>query len=549
MRRAGISTSSTGVAAGAAGRRRRLLWSALLAAVATVVSPAALASANLVNPQQEQQNYAIGQERARAWNTPQLQAQVVAASLQYQRARAAAVVADPGRQPNPNSCTTVAACLVDSRLENWTAHGGIVMPVLFTARDGATLSGHVWATRSGLAKRPGVLFINGSIIGYEQGYWFLAQALARSGFVVMTFDVQGEGMSDQFGQAPDTLEDAFAGTPLLGLASPQRTLGGSGLPFYDGGEDALNFLLSTPAHPYLPVPSRTTGTRHAAKQIARVRAGLDSAYDPLWRMLDRDEIGVSGHSYGAQAASWLVQQDPRLKAAVALDSLCVPTWPSLDELTSLGEAPVNRIAGVAPGGAPYGFARDCFGAAQGPAPAITKPVLGLSGDYLLDYAPYFTDPDPNAKNLASDAYTQAGVDTGQIMIRGGTHIDFGDTAIGDLPASLRGIDLTTWYTTAWFDKYLKHEAAADAMLTTSRWRDDLITGQVDPGHDANMYSYHYLSRLHVTLANGRRFACEDLRNGCSGLTSPGTDCGPANYSFLAIDTGAETPDTCTRRSP
>jgi predicted alpha/beta hydrolase len=530
-------------------RRRRLLRTAALALVATTVLPPGLAIAKLVEPRQEQHNYAIGLERARAWETPQLQAQVTAAELQYQRARAAALAADPGRQPNPNSCTAVIACPIDPRLGNWTAHGGIVKPVLFTARDGATLSGHVWATRSGPAKRPGVLFINGSGIGYEQGYWFIAEALARGGFVVMTFDVQGEGMSDQFGQAPDRLEGAFAGTPVIGLASPQHTLGGSGLPFYDGGGDALDFLLSTAAHPYLPVPSRGTGTSHATKQIARVRAGLDSAYDPLWRMLDRSELGITGHSYGAQAASWLGQQDPRLKAAVALDSLCTPAWPALDELTSLGEAPINRIAGVAPGGAPYGFARDCFGAPQGPAPALTKPTLGLSGDYLLDYAPYVTDPEPNAKNLASDAYTQADVDTGQIVIRGGTHLDFGDTVGTPLPASLRGIDLTTWYTTAWFDKYLKHEPAADAMLTTSRWRDDLITGQVDPTHDPNMYSYHYLSRLDITLANGKRFACENVRGGCLGQTSRTTDCGPANYSFLPIDSGAETPNTCGRRSP
>jgi len=517
-----------------------------LALVALLAWPTGSVSAKVVDPLQEQANYTIGLQRVRAWNTPELQAQVAAATVRYQRARAATLVADPERRPNPNSCSTVAACLVDPRLESWTEHGGVVKPVLFTARTGATLSGHVWATRTGPARRPGVLFINGSIIGYEQGYWFLAQALARSGFVVMTFDTQGEGMSDQLGQAPDRLEGAFAGTPGLGLVGPQRGLGGNGLPFYDGGEDALDFFLSTPGRPYRPVPSRTTGTSHAAKQAKRVRAGLNPAYNPLWRMLDRKELGVSGHSYGAQAASWLVQEDPRLKAAVALDSLCVPAWPAADELASLTQAPVNRIAGVAPGGAPYGFARDCFGAPAGPAPAITKPVLGLSGDYLLDYSPYVTEPDPNAKNLASDAYTRAGVDTGQIALRGGTHIEFADTALGDLPASLRGIDLTTWYTTAWFDKYLRHDPAADAKLTTSRWRDDAGTGQVDAGHDPNAYSYHYRSRLDIALADGRRFACADLRGGCAGQSSPGTDCGPADYSFLAIDVGAESPSACKR---
>src|SRR5262249_14245645 len=162
------------------------------------------------------------------------------------------------------------ACPVDPRLEQWANGAGIVAPVLYTSRSGATMSGHVWATRSGPARRPGVVFINGSIIGYEQLYWFVAQALAKAGFVVMTFDVQGEGMSDQFGEAPDQTEDSFAGIPVLSLLDPTPTtgvgLGGNGRTFYDGGEDALDFFVSTPAAPYVPVPSRTSNTSHAAKQ-------------------------------------------------------------------------------------------------------------------------------------------------------------------------------------------------------------------------------------------------------------------------------------------
>ena len=41
---------------------------------------------------------------------------------------------------------------------------------------------------------------------------------------------------------------------------------------------------------------------------------------------------------------------------------------------------------MAPAFAPYAFAPECFGAPQGPAPPLTKPALGLTGDYLLDYA-------------------------------------------------------------------------------------------------------------------------------------------------------------------
>ena len=67
------------------------------------------------------------------------------------------------------------------RLYNWTAnHYGIVRHVLFTARDGAVLSGHVWATVAGAAERPGVVITNGSVQADEQMYWYAAQALAKA---------------------------------------------------------------------------------------------------------------------------------------------------------------------------------------------------------------------------------------------------------------------------------------------------------------------------------------------------------------------------------
>ncbi|HEX4191359.1 MAG TPA: hypothetical protein VHZ06_10235 [Marmoricola sp.] len=463
----------------------------------------------------------------------ELTAGITRDTIAYQQARARALKADPERKPDPNSCTTVVACPIDPRMDGWTDRGGLVEPVLYTSRSGATISGHVWATAAGAAERPGIIITNGSIIGYEQAYWFLAQALAKAGFVVMTFDTQGEGMSDQFGQAPDQREDAFAGIPVLGLLGPrpltQDILGGNGLPFYDGTEDALDFLLSTPSSPYVPVPSRMTGTSHEAKQARRVAAGLDAAYNPLWSMLDRNSIGLTGHSYGAQAADWLAQKDPRVSAAVGIDSLCVPVSPSPDEAVSL--------ASPAPdfGGLPYityGFNKSCFSTPPGPAPAITKPVLGISGDYLLVPTPYVTPPNPLGKSRASLAYTAASVDSGQIVVRGGTHLSFADVPVL-FPSSLRAIDMMTWYTTAWFEKYLKHSPSADAMLLTDRWNDDSATGAIDPGDDANLFSWHYRSRLDITGAGGSRVDCEDLRTGCSASVPRSEDGWSGEYSLVS----------------
>ena len=226
-------------------------------------------------------------------------------------------------------------------------------------------------------------------------------------------------------------------------------------------------------------------------------------------MLKRNEIGITGHSYGAEAASWIGQEDPRVKAVVAWDNLCEPVSPSPTEVRALLEAPANK-QGL------FALPAECFGAPQEPAPAITKPALGMSSDYLLTPEPYVEEPNPLAKEEASLAASRAGVDSGEIVIRGGTHYEFGDLPSGVVPASLRGIDMVTWYTSAWFDKYLKHEKSADTRLLTGQWRDDADGGAVDPSGDANLYSYKYLSRMDVTLHNGQRVDCENLRAGCAG---------------------------------
>lgn len=465
---------------------------------------------------------------------------VVASTLQFQHKRNAALRRDRERNPNPNTCTTIVLCPVDPRVQisRWKDHGGRVQSVFFTSRSGGTLSGHVWATVDGPDKRPGIVVIDGSILGYEQSYWYVAQSLAKAGFVVMTFDSQGLGSSDQFGEAPDTLEDAFGGTPVLGLfdsSAGTGGLGGNGLPFYDGGEDALNFFLATPEKTYEPVQSRSTGTSHAAKQKRRVTAGFDNAFNPFWKILDSSSIGIAGHSYGAVAASWLLQHDDRLTTAVAWDNLCVPTSPSRDELAAVLSAGVFGPGQPSLLPAAYGIPRDCFGAPAGPAPEITKPALGITSDYLFLPVPYSHPPDRQFKSAASLDYSDQGVDTGTIVIRGGTHLDYND-APGLLPSSLRGPDLMTWYTVAWFKKYLQHDPVGDQMLLTARWRNDSRAQAVDPADDPNLFSWHYQSRLSIHREDGTPFDCEDLRTGCDGQLTRADDGGPPDYSFHYVIT-------------
>jgi dienelactone hydrolase len=466
--------------------------------------PAGATPPKTFDPVLEAENYAVTLERQQIYDTPQYQAALTADQIQSGEAALATEIADPERFYSDDLCWNLwNGCAGDIRLYNWGSDGyGLVRPVLFTARDGATISGHVWATVAGPARRPGIVITNGSVQADEQMYWYAAQTLAKEGYVVLTFDPQGQGQSDTFGEGADRLE----GVPA------QST----GTPFYDGTEDAINFFLSTPQHPYEPVPSCTTGTSHAAKQNRRVSAGLDAAYNPFWSLLQPSELGLAGHSYGAAGVSYVGQWDPRVKAIVAWDNLGSTTASS-------------RIAGC-----PHDPA------ARRTVP-ITKPALGISADYFLPPTPNTSLPNPLAKSTWSLAYSKAGVDTGELIIRGGSHLDFSFIPNQAFGASYYGPDVIDWYTTAWFDKYLKRTgAAADRMLLTQRWRAFAPEAAIDPRHDANAFSFYYYSRLAFHLTGGRAYDCEDLRDGCPGLVPESADGYSGRYSYIKIDT---TPDS------
>jgi hypothetical protein len=164
---------------------------------------------------------------------------------------------------------------------------------------------------------------------------------------------------------------------------------------------------------------------------------------------------------------------------------------------------------------------------------VTKPALGISADYFLPPTPNTELPDPNAKSTESHAYSEAGVDTGEIIIRGGSHLDFSFIPNQAFGASLRGADEIAWYTSAWFDKYIKHQRSADRRLLTSRWREDPVEAAVDNHHDGNAMSFYYYSRLDIHKQSGAAFDCENLRKGCPGMV---TEKNPGSYSYLATDT-------------
>ncbi len=467
------------------GRRSWVATGAALGALLVSGAPAQAA----FDPVYEAKNFSKTTERAvHITNTLDYQALLRAKNVVREGQAAQIFANDPERIFFGQLCwQKMDGCAGDVRMYDWVTRGaGIALPVLYTARNGSTISGHLWATAQGDPKRPAIVLTSGSVQAPEELYWFAAQSLAKAGYVVLTWDVQGQGYSDTGGEGDDFSD----GVPSQ-----------SGRPFYDGTEDALDFLLSTPTGLYVPRKSCTSGTSHAAKQERRVKAGLNSAYNPLYGLIDPTRIGLIGQSLGAGAVSYIGQIDPRVDAIVGMDNLSSP-------------AAQNLGSGIA----------CASGAGPRPAqPPVTKPGLGISNDYGLTPQPNTAEPDPDGKTTGSKSLSGKGVDSMEVVIRGGTHYEGAFIPNMAFGGTLRGNDLEAWYLVAWFDKYVKGDPTADARLLTDRWRHDDLEAAVDPDRDGNQFSRYYRSRVQIHTAAGAEVRCESLRDAkdCPALKPDG----------------------------
>jgi dienelactone hydrolase len=368
----------------------------------------------------------------------------------------------------------------------WSGTRGITVPVAFTNRYGALLRGDVFAPLPGAkdpytgkalhAPYPGVVITTGSVQGSERMYWWLAQDLAERGYVVLTYDVQGQGTSE-------TMPHQLPVAELPGCAGPTgkgETGPCDGVPFQQtsnfvyGTEDAIDFFLSTPSKPYKnPVAGATRVSR----------------YNPMWALYDASadphpatpgrtsHLGIAGHSLGASAVSYVQAVDKRVSAVVALDKLS-----GSSSFTALG--PMKPVV----------------------------PSLGLQSEYGFNVYPYVMShgssiaPQPGAPTSGPDpvreestgftTWKKAGVDTMMIVPRASTHLEYTDITLA-MPASRYGQDVASYYSQAWFDKYLKHDRAGDARLlaTSFSYLEPVDVGVWKPVtlQRADRLSFYYCS--------------------------------------------------------
>src|SRR5947209_4089416 len=169
---------------------------------------------------------------------------------------------------------------------SWSGTRGVEIPIAFTNRYGALLRGDVWRPLPGArdpythrrlhAPYPLVVITTGSIQGSEKMYDWAAEDLAERGYVVLSYDVQGQGSSETLPHQGPVSDIPFCNP--TSKPAPLEQSGCPGVPFQQesnfiyGTDDAITFRESTPRHRY----------RHPAAGSASV-----NAFNPLWRLIDR----------------------------------------------------------------------------------------------------------------------------------------------------------------------------------------------------------------------------------------------------------------------
>jgi len=398
----------------------------------------------------------------------------------------------PGRPIVTAAQLVPGGTTADPYRTTWEEQGrGVRYEFAFLNRYGARLRASLWAPNPGApdpvtgepmnAPYPAVVITTGSIQGYQNLYLWAAQGLAEAGYVVLTFDVQGQGESETFGHdsagntwcAPTSSEPIPPGAPW---ENHEQNPSCPGVPFQQpsnfvkGTVDALDFLFSSDDDPY----------RWWRPGTATLKA------NPLASIIDVSRVGLAGHSLGASAISLVQGHDMRVDAIVAWDNLS---------------------------------------AASGVVPRV--PAMGQNADYFFNVAPTFAPP--AHKDGAFLAWRDAGVDAMQVALLGSTHLEWTFVPY-ILPASRKGERVAMHYTLAWFDRYLKgpvdaaqnadatrrltlqifDTSADDGAIGAGAW--DVAAGNV-PHRIAGERVWTHLSVYSPSnyWLDGGSLACDDLR--------------------------------------
>lgn len=355
----------------------------------------------------------------------------------------------------------------------WEQQGrGIMVPFEYENRYGARIQGELWAPRDPFVDPvtgqvtdgplPGVVITTGSVQGYKELYWWAAQGLAEAGYVVMTYDVQGQGKSETFGHDEDgSLACGPGGCPGVPFQQAAN--------FVEGTEDALEWFLSTD--------------------------------NPLRGLVDERRLGLAGHSLGARAVTEVGNRDPRIDAVVAWDNAnlpedLAPRVPTMGQDAEAGFWPQAHHSPPDPDGHNATYRR--FVEAGVPAMQVS-----LRGSTHLEwtYVPYLLTASSEGERVAM-YYTLAWLDR---WLKGELHGRRGGGTTPDVRA--QAADATRRLTASTYDGSADRSAIGAGTWDPQTRRN--VPHTIAGDGVADHLSFYYRSSY---AFDGYR--CDDLRAGC-----------------------------------
>lgn len=417
----------------------------------------------------------------------------------------ASLVQLPLNTPILTECSTLAGPCVGDPFRYPNAQGpngrsffeqeAIVEQVTFYDSQCARLSGTLWRPKSSSDKLPGVVFEVGSVGAPETLYRWLPQLLVRNGYVVFTFEVRGQGLSD--------------------FATPTGELGTNINPkvFWTNFVDAIDFFRSSPQKPY-PNELSCAGTYPTST----------ATHNPFFDSVDLERLGIAGHSLGAIGAT----------AVQGYDAPGADPWPGKLDAQNPVDVAVMFDGLLDPRGVRFGgtigplevLLPELLGEVatvlllrEFPNVGPRVPAMGQSSEYGLPAVPFIAPPDPEFHKVSFKTWQDAGIDVFEFTTRGSTHLDWSHVPplIGtsfcpnpqdDVCENGFSLPMFEHYTVAWFDRWLKEPGEIGFESADARLLDD--AGQ----QGADKMSFRFRSARDFTDRSQNRQRCEDIRSGC-----------------------------------
>lgn len=375
---------------------------------------------------------------------------------------------------------------VDPFRRSWHETRGERLRVTFENRYGATLAGHLYRPRDrGKRRLPAIVVLPGFgdpavQADVHRNYEPVVQQLAEHGYVVLAVDPQGQGLSDDDPAAGFCGASGWWREPQEAGLVERGACAGHDAPSeywyaHPVMEELMAPLAGTPAFPVgdlalfaVSMKVDPEGFRdslrdgYAAFRPRFTFAGIDAARwlvsdaNPWRRSVDAKRLGIAGHSAGADGAVVAGNASRFFRAVVAWDTFGTPPQqmrPRVPTMLQQSEQPQFM--------SPWGA----------------------------------TPPDPEfwPSYALADRFADAGLPHAVVALRGGTHSEWSwipnALACPLCNASARGQQVATYFTVAWFDRFLKR--AGDRRLTADRFdgtadRTSIGTGTYDPVAQANV---------------------------------------------------------------